>query len=83
MAVTERRDGNAAARRPDRRARRRRPRRQLHLIRAFGWLSLLANTAEDLHHERRRRYHRDAGSGSQEGSIAATFDRLLASGVAA
>ena len=31
---------------------------QLHLIRAFGWLSLLANTAEDVHHERRRRYHR-------------------------
>src|SRR5918993_5341498 len=36
---------------------------QLHLIRAFGWLSLLANTAEDVHHERRRRYHRAHGSG--------------------
>ena len=44
---------------------------QLHLIRAFGWLSLLANTAEDLHQERRRRFHRDAGTGSQEGSLAA------------
>ncbi len=54
---------------------------QLHLIRAFGWLSLLANTAEDLHAERRRRYHRDAGTGSQEGSLPAGFDKLLANGV--
>jgi phosphoenolpyruvate carboxylase len=54
---------------------------QLHLIRAFGWLSLLANTAEDLHQERRRRYHRDAGTGEQEGSLAATLDHLLAAGV--
>jgi phosphoenolpyruvate carboxylase len=55
--------------------------RQVHLIRAFGWLSLLANTAEDLHAERRRRYHRDAGSASQEGSVAASVDRLIAGGV--
>jgi len=56
---------------------------QHHLIRAFGLLSVLANIAEDLHQERRRRYHRDAGSGSQDGSLAATFDHLLADGVAA
>ena len=49
---------------------------QLHLIRAFGWLSLLANTAEDVHHERRRRYHRHHGSRPQVGSLAATLDRL-------
>lgn len=54
---------------------------QLHLIRAFGWLSLLANTAEDLHTERRRRHHRDTGSGSQEGSVEAGFDRMLADGI--
>ncbi|MDW3213455.1 MAG: phosphoenolpyruvate carboxylase [Ilumatobacteraceae bacterium] len=54
---------------------------QLHLIRAFGWLSLLANTAEDLHTERRRRFHRDSGSGSQEGSVEAGLDRMLADGV--
>ncbi|HSJ91142.1 MAG TPA: phosphoenolpyruvate carboxylase [Ilumatobacter sp.] len=54
---------------------------QVHLIRAFGWLSLLANTAEDLHQERRRRYHRDSGSASQEGSLPASFDRLLRQGV--
>jgi phosphoenolpyruvate carboxylase len=56
---------------------------QLHLIRAFGWLSLLANTAEDLHVERRRRYHRNAGSRAQEGTLQASIERLLASGVAA
>ncbi len=54
---------------------------QVHLIRAFGWLSLLANTAEDVHQERRRRFHRDAGTGSQTGSLTASFDHLLAKGV--
>ncbi len=55
---------------------------QLHVIRAFGWLSLLANTAEDLHTERRRRYHRDSGSASQPGSLAASLDKLSAGGIA-
>jgi phosphoenolpyruvate carboxylase len=54
---------------------------QLHLIRAFGWLALLANTAEDVHHERRRRFHRAHGSGPQPGSIAAALDRLAADGL--
>ena len=54
---------------------------QLHVIRAFAWISLLANTAEDVHHERRRRYHRAAGSGHQEGSIANAFERLGEAGV--
>jgi phosphoenolpyruvate carboxylase len=54
---------------------------QLHLIRAFGLLSLLANTAEDLHVERRRRYHRDAGTGLHAGSVEAALDKLLSSGV--
>ncbi len=53
----------------------------LDLIRAFGWLSLLANTAEDLDTERRRRYHRDAGSQAREGSLAFSLDKLAASGV--
>jgi phosphoenolpyruvate carboxylase len=56
---------------------------QLHVIRAFAWISLLANTAEDVHHERRRRFHRTVGSGSQEGSIAAVLDGLQAAGVSA
>jgi len=54
---------------------------QLHVIRAFDWLSLLANTAEDVNVERRRRHHRTAGSTAQPGSLAATFDDLDAAGV--
>jgi phosphoenolpyruvate carboxylase len=54
---------------------------QLHLIRAFGWLSLLANTAEDVHHERRRRFHRQHGSQPQLGSLAAAFDHLQRAGL--
>ena len=44
-----------------------------HVIRAFSHFSLLANLAEDLHHERRRRFHRREGSPPQPGSLAATF----------
>ena len=54
----------------------------LHVVRAFDWLSLLANTAEDVHVERRRRHHLRVGSGAQPGSIEATLDGLLAEGVA-
>ena len=54
---------------------------QLHLIRAFGWLSLLANTAEDVHHERRRRFHRQHGSHPQLGSLAAAFDHVERAGL--
>ncbi|WP_051063051.1 phosphoenolpyruvate carboxylase [Ilumatobacter nonamiensis] len=53
----------------------------LHVIRAFDWLSLLANTAEDLHVERRRRHHLSIGSGPQPGSLAATVDQLERDGV--
>src|SRR5829696_4074373 len=54
---------------------------QLHVIRAFDWLALLANTAEDVHLERRRRHHRVAGSPARPGSLAASFDRLDAADV--
>ena len=54
----------------------------LHLIRAFGWLALLANTAEDVHSERRRRSHLDAGDGARPGSVADGIERLLRSGAA-
>lgn len=56
---------------------------QIHVIRAFDWLSLLANTAEDVHVERRRRHHRRSGSGPQSGSIEATLDELEAAGIMA
>ncbi|NQY56338.1 MAG: phosphoenolpyruvate carboxylase [Ilumatobacteraceae bacterium] len=49
---------------------------QIVVVRAFGWLSLLANTAEDVHVERRRRHHRSMGSEPQPGSIDASFARL-------
>ncbi|MGY1636724.1 phosphoenolpyruvate carboxylase [Geodermatophilus sp. SYSU D00742] len=47
-----------------------------HVIRAFSHFSLLANIAEDIHHERRRRFHRREGSPPQKGSLAATFALL-------
>jgi phosphoenolpyruvate carboxylase len=53
----------------------------LHVVRAFDWLSLLANTAEDMHVERRRRHHLAVGSGAQHGSLEATFDDLIEQGV--
>ena len=52
-----------------------------HVIRAFSHFSLLANLAEDLHHERRRRYHRREGSPAQPGSLAATFALLDRAGL--
>jgi phosphoenolpyruvate carboxylase len=56
---------------------------QIHVIRAFGWLSMLANVAEDVHAEIRRRHHVDAGSASRAGSIEAALDQLVAAGVTA
>ena len=53
----------------------------LHVIRAFSWFSLLANIAEDVHHNRRRRYHRSIGSPPQPGSLAFSLNRIAASGV--
>ena len=47
----------------------------LHVIRAFGWFSLLANTAEDVHHEQRRLFHRRLGH-AQPASIAAALRDL-------
>jgi len=46
---------------------------QLHVIRAFAWISVLANTAEDVHQVADARQH--------DGTIAAVFDQLHAGGV--
>ncbi|MFD2091789.1 phosphoenolpyruvate carboxylase [Blastococcus deserti] len=54
-----------------------------HVIRAFSHFSVLANLAEDLHHERRRRYHRREGSPPQAGSLAATMALLDEAGLEA
>lgn len=47
-----------------------------HVIRAFSHFSVLTNLVEDIHHERRRRFHRREGSPPQVGSLAATFALL-------
>jgi phosphoenolpyruvate carboxylase len=54
---------------------------QIDVIRAFGWLSQLANTAEDVHQERRRRVRRESGAAPPVGSLTASFDRLEAAGI--
>jgi phosphoenolpyruvate carboxylase len=53
------------------------------LARAFSYFSHLSNIAEDLHHNRRRRYHRMQGSKPQRGSLAHSLDDLTARGVSA
>ncbi|HSQ70581.1 MAG TPA: phosphoenolpyruvate carboxylase, partial [Steroidobacteraceae bacterium] len=45
------------------------------VVRAFSYFSHLANIAEDLHHIRRSRAHRIAGSSPREGSLPYALDR--------
>ena len=45
------------------------------VVRAFSYFSHLANIAEDLHHIRRSRAHRIAGSSPREGSLPHALDR--------
>ncbi len=51
-------------------------RNALHVVRAFSHFSLLANLAEDLHADRRRRHHRRIGSPPRDGSLAQALERL-------
>src|SRR5260221_7611772 len=53
----------------------------LDVVRAFSYFSHLANLAEDVHQNRRRRAHAFAGSPPQSGSVAHAFDRLREAGV--
>ncbi|AKN17336.1 phosphoenolpyruvate carboxylase [Mycobacterium haemophilum DSM 44634] len=46
------------------------------IIRAFSHFALLANVAEDIHRERRRHIHADAGEPPQDSSLAATYAKL-------
>ena len=55
----------------------------LHVVRAFSYFSHLANLAEDVHQNRRRRAHALSGSPPQQGSIEAALAHLTASGVGA
>ncbi|MDP1637446.1 MAG: phosphoenolpyruvate carboxylase [Candidatus Nitrotoga sp.] len=52
------------------------PRDTLSVVRAFSYFSQLSNIAEDLHHNRRRRAHLNAGSPPQEGSVQLALDRI-------
>lgn len=51
------------------------------VVRAFTFFSQLSNIAEDLHHNRRRRLHRIAGSKFQEGSLSLSLERVQASNI--
>jgi phosphoenolpyruvate carboxylase len=46
------------------------------IIRAFSHFALLANVAEDIHRERRRAIHVQAGEPPQDSSLAATYLKL-------
>jgi len=52
----------------------------LHVVRAFSYFSHLANIAEDVHQNRRRRAHALAGSPPPRGTIAQALERLAAAG---
>ncbi|MBV9515477.1 MAG: phosphoenolpyruvate carboxylase, partial [Mycobacteriaceae bacterium] len=53
----------------------------LPVIRAFSHFALLANVAEDIHRERRRAIHVQAGEPPQDSSLAATYLKLDAAQV--
>ncbi|MCG6873522.1 MAG: phosphoenolpyruvate carboxylase [Betaproteobacteria bacterium] len=57
------------------------PRQVLEVVRAFSYFSHLANVAEDVHQDRRRRAHRTAGSPPQHGSLAQALQQVDAAGV--
>jgi phosphoenolpyruvate carboxylase len=50
--------------------------RAIPVIRAFSHFALLANVAEDIHRERRRAIHVDAGDPAQDSTLAATYQKL-------
>ena len=55
----------------------------LDVVRAFSYFSQLANLAEDVHQNRRRRMHALANSPPQRGSLEAALDALAGQGVGA
>ncbi len=53
------------------------------VVRAFSYFSHLSNTAEDQHHNRRRRTYLLAGAPPQPGSVTLAIRRLIDAGIAA
>ena len=53
----------------------------LEVVRAFSYFSHLANIAEDVHQNRRRRAHALAGSPPRRGDVAEALHRLARNGV--
>ena len=53
----------------------------LDVVRAFTYFSHLANIAEDVHQNRRRRHHKRSGSAPQAGSLAAAFSHLKSANI--
>jgi phosphoenolpyruvate carboxylase len=56
-------------------------RKAIPVIRAFTHFALLANVAEDIHRERRRAVHLEAGEPPQDSSLAATYRKLDSAGL--
>ncbi|KND54392.1 Phosphoenolpyruvate carboxylase [Candidatus Paraburkholderia kirkii] len=71
-----REDDSEAAQTLEKRLRALSPEQTVSVVRAFSYFSHLANIAEDRHHNRRRRIHALAGSGSQPGTIAYAIERM-------
>jgi len=80
-AVRFRREGDDEARHTlERRLNKLSQEETISVVRAFSYFSHLANIAEDLHHNRRRRYHLMTGSKPQDGSIELALERARRSG---
>ncbi|MBI3898174.1 MAG: phosphoenolpyruvate carboxylase [Gammaproteobacteria bacterium] len=53
----------------------------ISVVRAFSFFSQLANIAEDLHRNRRRRVHQDAGSPARDGTLELALTRVRVAGI--
>jgi len=82
IAIRFRRDGDLEARRElETTLAQLSPADTVSVVRAFTYFSQLANIAEDLHRNRRRRAHQVAGSPAQPGSIELALARTVEAGI--